>query len=122
MYAVAKKSAWYGTVVCLYAPQSAIAQEFTNPLFMTEMPAPSRMISCKFHDDRSGTETGDSPSFFYILLLIVLPLLHTDPRPLLWSVWSGIPFARPSLCVFITRYLTVHSVYVTGRKECFCML
>jgi len=85
MYAVTQKSARYSEV-CLYAitQQTSIAREFTNRLLMTEMSVPPLIISCKIHDDRSGTETGISSSFFYVLLLIILPLPHNDlpPTPL----------------------------------------
>ena len=109
--ALAQKFACYSEV-CLYAiaQQSVIAQEFTNRLLMTEMSVPSPIISCKIHDDHSGTETGVSPSFFHVLLLIILPLLHSDPPLLLWNVvvWQSV-FASLAQCL---HYL------VLGWSQC----
>jgi hypothetical protein len=96
--AIARKSACYSEV-CLYAiaQQSAIAQEFTNRVLMTEMSVPSVIISCKIHDDHSGTGTGVSRSFFHVLLLTILTLLHSDLPLLLWNVvvWQSVFTSRP---------------------------
>jgi len=79
---------------------------------MKEMSGPSLIISCKIHDDRSGTETGVSPSFLYILLLIILTLPHNDLPLLLLNVavWQS---------VFTVRPLCLHCP-VLGWSQCKC--